>query len=160
MSDKNSKSEAVETAPATKTHFDFTKLNTLAVVSLATAATGFGAVAAVITGHISLAQLKKSNESGRGLALTGMILGYVGIGLWVVGGIGMAILRLFVGQRYGVEFGGNGGQHMQNFQGGFGGGMMSNGGDLDSDGNGGMMGGNWGPMQNGTGAVPAPTSTN
>ena len=39
------------------------------------------------------------------------------------GGIGMAILRMYAGQRYGVEFGGNGGQHMQNFQGGFGGGM-------------------------------------
>lgn len=158
MSDKTSKSEAVETAPVAKTHFDFTKLNTLAVVSLATAATGFGAVAAVITGHISLAQLKKSNESGRGLALTGLILGYVGIGLWVIGGIGMAILRLFVGQRYGVEFGG--GQHMQNFQGGFGGGMMGNGGGPDNDGNGGMMGGNWGPMQNGTDVVPAPAQTN
>jgi hypothetical protein len=163
MSDKNSKSEAVETAPVAKTHFDFTKLNTLAVVSLATAATGFGAVAAVITGHISLAQLKKSNESGRGLALTGMILGYVGIGLWVVGGIGMAILRMYAGQRYGVEFGGNGGRHMQDFQGGFGGGMMGGPGgrgDFGGDDQGGMMGGNWGPMQNGTGEVPAPTSTN
>jgi hypothetical protein len=158
MADKTEKIEAVEAAPVAKTHFDFTKLNTLAVVSLATAATGFGAVAAVITGHISLAQLKKTNESGRGLALTGMILGYVGIGLWVLGAIGMAAVRFFVGQRYGVQLGGNGGQHMQNLQGGFGG-MM--GGRDDVDGNGGMMGGNWGPMmQNGTDATPAPTTSN
>jgi hypothetical protein len=135
MADKNEKIEAAQVAPAAKAHFDFTKLNTLAVVSLATAATGFGAVAAVITGHISLAQLKKTHESGRGLALTGLILGYVGIGLWILGGIGMALARLFVGSRYGVDFGGHGGQ-------GFGGqgfgGMM--GGREDGNGPGGMMG--------------------
>lgn len=158
MADKTEKIEAAE-APKAKAHFDFTKLNTLAVVSIATAATGFGAVAAVITGHISLAQLKKTNESGRGLALTGMILGYVGIGLWILGGIGMAIVRLFLGARYGFEFGSTGG-HMQNFQGGFGDMMGGPGGrDIDGDGNGGMMG-NWGPMQNGTDATTAPTQTN
>ena len=158
MADKTEKIEAAE-APKAKAHFDFTKLNTLAVVSIATAATGFGAVAAVITGHISLAQLKKTNESGRGLALTGMILGYVGIGLWILGGIGMAIVRLFLGARYGVEFGGNGG-HMQNFQGGFGDMMGGPGGrDFGGDDNGGMMG-NWGPMQNGTDVTPAPAQTN
>ena len=158
MADKTEKNEAAE-APKAKAHFDFTKLNTLAVVSIATAATGFGAVAAVITGHISLAQLKKSNESGRGLALTGMILGYVGIGLWILGGIGMALVRLFLGARYGVELGGNGG-HMQSFQGGFGGMMDGNGGrDFDGNGNGGMMG-NWNPMQNGSDSTSGPTQTN
>ncbi len=156
MADKNEKIEAAE-APKAKAHFDFTKLNTLAVVSLASAATGFGAVAAVITGHIALAQLKKSNESGRGLALTGMILGYVGIGLWILGGIGMALVRIFVGQRYGVELGGNGGQHMQNFQGGFGG-MMGGRGDVDGNGPGGMMGNGW-VTPNGV-ATQAPAQTN
>lgn len=156
MADKTEQIEAAKVAPAAKAHFDFTKLNTLAVVSLASAVTGFGAVAAVITGHISLAQLKKTNESGRGLALTGMILGYVGIGLWVIGGIGMALVRAFVGGRYGVELGGPG-QHMQ---GGFGGGMMGGfDGPRGGDDNGGMMGGNWGPMM-GTDATPAPTQTN
>jgi len=58
---------------------DPTKLNTLAVVSLATAVTGFGAAAGVITGHIALAQLRRSGEKGRGLALAGLITGYVGI---------------------------------------------------------------------------------
>ena len=156
MADKNEQIEAAEVAPAAKAHFDFTKLNTLAVVSLATAVSGFGAVAAVVTGHISLAQLKKTNESGRGLALTGLILGYVGIGLWVIGGIGMAIARAFLGQRYGVEFGGGNG-HMQ---GGFGGGMMGgfDGPRGDDDG---MMGGNWNPMGGtNSGTVPAPSQTN
>lgn len=158
MADKNEQIEAAEVAPAAKAHFDFTKLNTLAVVSLATAVTGFGAVTAVITGHISLAQLKKTNESGRGLALTGMILGYVGVGIWIIGGIGMALVRAFIGGRYGVEFGGSG-QHMQ---GGFGGGMMGGfDGPRGGDDNGGMMGGNWGPSDQGNGTVvPAPTQTN
>ena len=158
MSDKNEKIEAAE-APKAKAHFDFSKLNTLAVVSLATAVTGFGAVAAVITGHISLAQLKKTDESGRGLALTGMILGYVGIALWVIGGIGMTILRLFLGTRYGFEFGGNG-RHMQNFQGGFGDMMGGPGGrgGFDGDDQGGMMGNGW-QMPNGT-QTDAPVQTN
>ena len=152
MADKNEKIEAAQVAPAAKAHFDFTKLNTLAVVSLASAVTGFGAVAAVITGHISLAQLKKTNESGRGLALTGMILGYVGIGLWIIGGIGMALVRAFVGGRYGVELGGHGQQ-------GFGGGMMGGFGDPRGDDNGGMMGNGW-QTPNGTDATPVPTQTN
>jgi uncharacterized protein with PQ loop repeat len=145
MSDKNEKIEAAE-APKAKAHFDFTKLNTLAVVSLATAVTGFGSVAAVITGHISLAQLKKSNESGRGLALTGMILGYVGIAVWVLGGIGMAIARIFINQRYGVDLGGPMGGHMGG-RGGF-----------DGDDQGGMMGNGW-QMPNGI-EPEAPVQTN
>jgi hypothetical protein len=145
MSDKNEKNEAAE-APKAKAHFDFTKLNTLAVVSLATAVTGFGSVAAVITGHISLAQLKKSNESGRGLALTGMILGYVGIAVWVLGGIGMAIARIFINQRYGVDLGGPMGGHMGG-RGGF-----------DGDDQGGMMGNGW-QMPNGI-EPEAPVQTN
>jgi len=145
MSDKNEKIEAAE-APKAKAHFDFTKLNTLAVVSLATAVTGFGSVAAVITGHISLAQLKKSNESGRGLALTGMILGYGGIAVWVLGGIGMAIARIFINQRYGVDLGGPMGGHMGG-RGGF-----------DGDDQGGMMGNGW-QMPNGI-EPEAPVQTN
>ena len=153
MADKTEKIEAAE-APKAKAHFDFTKLNTLAVVSIATAATGFGAIAAVITGHVSLAQLKKSNESGRGLALTGMILGYVGIGLWVLGGIGMALVRIFVGSRYGVQLGGNGGQQMHGFQ-DFGG--MMGGRDDNGNGNdGGMMGNGW--MSPNSTATQAPTN--
>lgn len=68
-----------------KSKYDFTKLNTLSVVSLATALTSVGAVAAIITGHISLAQIKRSGENGRPLALAGVILGYVTIAIWVVG---------------------------------------------------------------------------
>jgi uncharacterized protein with PQ loop repeat len=70
-----------------KDKYDFTKLNTLSVVSLATALTGFGVVAAIITGHISLAQIKRTGQNGRALALSGVILGYVAIGLWIIGSV-------------------------------------------------------------------------
>jgi hypothetical protein len=152
MADKAEKIEAAPAAPVAKAHFDFTKLNTLAVVSLATALSGFGSVAAIITGHFSLAQLKRTEQSGRGLALAGLILGYVGLGLWILGGVAMAVLRLVAGSRYGVAFG-NSGQH---FGHGFGGGMMGGNMGQDDNSNGGMMGG-WVP---GSSATQAPTTQN
>jgi hypothetical protein len=79
--------------------FNFNSLNTLAVVSLATALTSIGAVAAVITGHIALAQLKTEPKSGRALAIAGLIVGYATIAFWVVAGIGLTWLRL----RYGFD---------------------------------------------------------
>jgi len=80
--------------------FDYTKLNTLAVVSLASAATLFGAPAAVISGHISLAQLKDSNEKGRWMAITGLVIGYLGIAVALVATIVNIVLRA----RHGAGF--------------------------------------------------------
>lgn len=85
--------------------FDFTKLNTLAVVSIATALTSIGAVAAIITGHVALTQIKKSGESGRGLALAGTIVGYATIGFWVLTSIGFLIAGAYLKNRYGMEMG-------------------------------------------------------
>lgn len=62
------------------------KTNTLAIVSLVAAISAWvilpfiGSVVAVITGHMSLKQLKTSGEGGRGLALAGTIVGWVGVG--------------------------------------------------------------------------------
>ena len=88
-----------------KGKYDFTNLNTLAVVSLATAVTGFGAAAAVITGHVSLAQIKKSNQAGRGLAIAGVAVGYSVIALWILSTIGLVVLSIW-DFRYGVPLGG------------------------------------------------------
>ena len=74
--------------------YDFTKLNTLAVVSLAAAISWVGAVAGVITGHIALAQIKRSGEKGRGLAITGLVLGYLYIAGSIFFGILMLLFRL------------------------------------------------------------------
>ena len=102
-----------EAKPAPKAKFDFTNLNTLSVVSLASAVTGFGAAAAVITGHVSLAQIKKSNEAGRGLAIAGVAAGYTVIGLWILSTLGFIALGIY-GSRYGIQSGGFG-NHMGGF---------------------------------------------
>ncbi|MEN9621068.1 MAG: hypothetical protein RL499_1261 [Actinomycetota bacterium] len=72
------------------------KTNTLAIVSLVLAF--FISLGAVICGHIALSQIKKTGENGRGLALAGLILGYVGlvVGFFVVV-ISIAAPLLFLG---------------------------------------------------------------
>lgn len=67
------------------------KTNGLAITSLVSAIAAFvvlpfiASIVAVITGHIALKQLRTSGEGGRGLALWGTIIGWVGIGLAVIG---------------------------------------------------------------------------
>ncbi len=83
------KNETTETEPpiekeAEKQRFDFRSLNTLAAVSLASALTSVGAVMAIITGHISLAQIKRSDESGKPLAVSGLIIGYLTLAFWII----------------------------------------------------------------------------
>ena len=53
------------------------RTNTLAVVSFVSAF--FVSLAAVITGHIALAQIRARGEAGRGLAIAGLVLGYLGV---------------------------------------------------------------------------------
>jgi hypothetical protein len=62
------------------------RTNPLAIVSFVASLAAFflwfvGSLTAIITGHIALSQIKKSGEGGRGLALAGLIIGYVGIGM-------------------------------------------------------------------------------
>ena len=69
------------------------KTNNLAIVSLVFGIANFivcpfiGSIVAIVTGHISSSQIKRSEgrEGGKGLALAGTILGYVGLGLAIVG---------------------------------------------------------------------------
>lgn len=61
--------------------------NALAIVSLVTGVL-FISLVAIITGHIALSQINKTQEKGRGLAIGGLVLGYVGF----VGGILMFFL--------------------------------------------------------------------
>ena len=44
----------------------------------------FGGLIAVITGHVARHQIKRSGEAGSGLALAGLIIGYVSIGLFLL----------------------------------------------------------------------------
>lgn len=76
-------------APAQKT-------NTLALISLVcgilcwVALPVVGAIAAVITGHLARHEIRQTGEEGGGLALIGMISGYVHLAL------GLLILILFL----------------------------------------------------------------
>jgi hypothetical protein len=68
------------------------KTNVLAVISMIASIVGFlwilpfiGSLAGVIMGHISLRQIAASGEKGRGMALAGLIVGYAGLALFVIG---------------------------------------------------------------------------
>lgn len=45
---------------------------------------GIGFLADIICGYISLSQIKKRDEHGRGLAIAGLIIGYVGTVLTII----------------------------------------------------------------------------
>jgi hypothetical protein len=45
---------------------------------------GFAAIPAVILGHLARAQIKRTGERGDGMALAGLVLGYLGIGGWLL----------------------------------------------------------------------------
>lgn len=67
------------------------KYNSMAIVSFVSSLVGLfvipivGQIVGIITGHISLNQLKTSGENGRGLALAGTIIGWVSLGLAILG---------------------------------------------------------------------------
>lgn len=97
MSENTTQTEAQNTAytsaapvkarvHSTKTTFKDT--NTFAVVSVILAF--IAPIAAIVFGHISLGQIKRNGDEGRGLALTGLIIGYVAV-LFMV----LAVLMCF-----------------------------------------------------------------
>jgi len=58
------------------------KTNVLAIISLIAAFVM--PLAAIITGHIALSQIRRTGEQGEGLAKAGLILGYVFVALGVL----------------------------------------------------------------------------
>ncbi|MEM7600300.1 MAG: DUF4190 domain-containing protein [Verrucomicrobiota bacterium] len=62
--------------------------NGLAIASLICSIAGLGcvgvsSVAGIVCGHIALSQIKKNpNQGGRGLAIAGVIVGYLLVGFW------------------------------------------------------------------------------
>jgi hypothetical protein len=76
-------------APGAPLQYAAQPTNVLAVVSLITGICGLtvipflGALAAVISGHVSLSQIARTGENGGALAKIGLWLGYVGLVLWV-----------------------------------------------------------------------------
>jgi hypothetical protein len=74
--------------------------NTLAIVSLVAGVAGLtvlpflASIVAVVTGHIGRKELRAKGQSGDGLAIAGLITGYIGIGLGLLVAI---ILFIFFG---------------------------------------------------------------
>ena len=53
-----------------------------------------GSILAIIFGHIALSQIRKDpNLRGRGMAIAGVVLGYVGLAIVVVGVLAFAAFR-------------------------------------------------------------------
>jgi len=78
-------------------------LNALAVVSLITSILPLYLVG-VITGHVALSQIKRTSARGHGLALAGLILGYIGLVLVPIIGILSAIaIPIFLNPQAGAR---------------------------------------------------------
>lgn len=60
-----------------------TSTNVLSIIALISAFV-LPFVVPVVLGHISLSQIKRTGEGGRGLALAAVIIGYVEIAAWVL----------------------------------------------------------------------------
>lgn len=60
-------------------------LLTLGLASICLAPVGIltpiGWIVAVVTGHMGLSEIKKTGEPGRGMAIAGLVMGYVGLAL-------------------------------------------------------------------------------
>jgi peptidyl-prolyl cis-trans isomerase B (cyclophilin B) len=65
------------------------KTNTLAILSLVFAFVCWPL--GILFGHVALHQIRRTNESGRGLALAGVVLGYVAVALVTLLVVGLAV---------------------------------------------------------------------
>jgi len=76
--------------------------SSLAIVSLVSGILGWtllpfiGTIVAIITGHMARGEIRRAPErlDGDGLAVGGLILGWVAVALWIVG---IAFIFLFLG---------------------------------------------------------------
>ncbi len=80
------------------------KTNTLAVVSLVTGIVSYlalpfiGAIVAIICGHLARKEIRATGEAGDGLALAGLVLGYLHfLVLCLVGGFFLVFGAAIVG---------------------------------------------------------------
>ncbi|MBG6084421.1 DUF4190 domain-containing protein [Zhihengliuella flava] len=67
--------------------------NTFAIISLVSSF--FIAVVGIVFGHLARKQIRETGEAGDGLAIAGLIIGYVHLGFWIVFGL-MFLIPLFM----------------------------------------------------------------
>ncbi len=72
-----------------------TKTNGIAIAALITSF--FVSVLGIILGFVALSQIKTSGEQGRGLALAGIIIGFVSVGITLLVLIISAVVAASVG---------------------------------------------------------------
>jgi len=87
------------------------KSNVLAIISMIASILGFvwilpvvGSLGGAIMGHISLNQIKRTGEGGRGMAMAGVIIGWIGVGLAAIG-IGFFVFFVILGATAGARYG-------------------------------------------------------
>src|SRR5207245_709492 len=86
-------------------------INSLAIVSLVAGIAGYviphpfiAGLVAIVTGHMARRQIRQTGESGSGLALAGLLLGYVHLVLSILV-VGLIVLVLFGVGAYVVSHG-------------------------------------------------------
>lgn len=95
--------------PSTPVVVQSAPTNTLAIITLILSLLlpfiPLAQIGGIITGHISLKQLKTSGESGHGLAKAGLIISYILVGLTVIGSIITVIVIMALISASGPNFG-------------------------------------------------------
>jgi Tfp pilus assembly protein PilE len=60
---------------------------------------GFGSIAGVILGHLSRGEAKRAGRAPSGMALAGLIIGYVGAALFLIGILAAIAIPVFLNER-------------------------------------------------------------
>ena len=94
-------------APVPSAPPQFARTNSLAITSLVCGIAQFmfgplATIPAVVCGHVARSQIRRTGEQGAGLALAGLILGWVGVGFTVLVLIAAALIAAAVASGGGV----------------------------------------------------------
>ena len=75
------------------------------VCGIAAFATGITGIPAVICGHLARRQIRRTGEQGDGMAIAGLILGYVSVVLFIMGVLAIVLLLARAGGAVSVSHG-------------------------------------------------------
>lgn len=83
-------------------HYQPQPSQTLAIVALVCGLAGFGigfpaSIVAIVFGHLALGRIRRGEETGHGMAVTGLVLGYIVTGLWALAIVGFCAIPCVAG---------------------------------------------------------------